>query len=219
MATKGEAATRGSTRAGRQILSRQRRPAVNRGQRVAARPGVGDELALEGAWRLRQSRRRHQQQYENALHKGLRGQGADEDMAPAAGKWRSTVLRPGGRYASQEKTPLSQDTRAGAMGPLSKDCHGPDQHPHRFAGRHADMLTLRAASAARCCWAFAGRRTAGVPCSSCLALCWRLPAWVSPLSLLSTLNASVHEAVRSTSIALLALFGLVRIWPQPTDRL
>lgn len=39
------------------------------------------------------------------------------------------------------------------------------------------------------------------------------------LSLLSTLNASVHEAVRSTSIALLALFGLVRIWPQPYDRL
>lgn len=39
------------------------------------------------------------------------------------------------------------------------------------------------------------------------------------LSLLSTLNASVHEAVRSTSIGLLALFGLVRIWPQPYDRL
>jgi len=39
------------------------------------------------------------------------------------------------------------------------------------------------------------------------------------LSLLSNLNASVHEAVRSTSVALLALFGLVRIWPQPYDRL
>lgn len=39
------------------------------------------------------------------------------------------------------------------------------------------------------------------------------------LSLLSNLNATVHEAVRSASIALLALFGLVRIWPQPYDRL
>jgi cytochrome c biogenesis protein CcdA len=39
------------------------------------------------------------------------------------------------------------------------------------------------------------------------------------LSLLSNLNASVHEAVRSTSVALLALFGMVRIWPQPYDRL
>lgn len=39
------------------------------------------------------------------------------------------------------------------------------------------------------------------------------------LSLLSNLNASVHDAVRSTSIALLVLFGLVRIWPQPYDRL
>ncbi|CAB3649235.1 cytochrome c biogenesis CcdA family protein [Achromobacter pestifer] len=39
------------------------------------------------------------------------------------------------------------------------------------------------------------------------------------LSLLSNLNATVHEAVRSASIGLLALFGLVRIWPQPYDRL
>lgn len=39
------------------------------------------------------------------------------------------------------------------------------------------------------------------------------------LSLLSNLNETVHDAVRSTSIALLALFGLVRIWPQPYDRL
>jgi cytochrome c biogenesis protein CcdA len=38
------------------------------------------------------------------------------------------------------------------------------------------------------------------------------------LSLLSNLNESVHEAVRSASIALLALFGLARIW-QPYDRL
>lgn len=37
------------------------------------------------------------------------------------------------------------------------------------------------------------------------------------LSLLSTLNETVHEAVRGTSIALLVLFGLVRIWPQPYD--
>ena len=39
------------------------------------------------------------------------------------------------------------------------------------------------------------------------------------LSLLSNLNESVHEAVRSTSIVLLALFGLARIWPEPYDRL
>ncbi|MGE8612176.1 MAG: cytochrome c biogenesis CcdA family protein [Achromobacter veterisilvae] len=39
------------------------------------------------------------------------------------------------------------------------------------------------------------------------------------LSLVSNLNASVHDAVRSASIALLALFGLARIWPQPYDRL
>jgi cytochrome c biogenesis protein CcdA len=39
------------------------------------------------------------------------------------------------------------------------------------------------------------------------------------LSLLSNLNAAVHDAVRSASIALLALFGLARIWPQPYDRL
>lgn len=39
------------------------------------------------------------------------------------------------------------------------------------------------------------------------------------LSLLSNLNETVHEAVRSASIALLALFGLARIWPQPYDRL
>lgn len=37
------------------------------------------------------------------------------------------------------------------------------------------------------------------------------------LSVLSNLNASVHDAVRHASIALLALFGLVRIWPQPYD--
>lgn len=39
------------------------------------------------------------------------------------------------------------------------------------------------------------------------------------LSVLSNLNESVHEAVRSTSIGLLALFGLARIWPRPYDRL
>lgn len=39
------------------------------------------------------------------------------------------------------------------------------------------------------------------------------------LSVLSNLNESVHEAVRATSIGLLALFGLARIWPQPYDRL
>ncbi|MBV7483102.1 cytochrome c biogenesis CcdA family protein [Bordetella sp. BOR01] len=37
------------------------------------------------------------------------------------------------------------------------------------------------------------------------------------LSLLSNLNESVHQAVRSTSIALLVLFGLARIWPRPYD--
>lgn len=39
------------------------------------------------------------------------------------------------------------------------------------------------------------------------------------LSLLSNLNESVHAAVRAASIALLALFGLARIWPGPYDRL
>lgn len=39
------------------------------------------------------------------------------------------------------------------------------------------------------------------------------------LSVLSNLNESVHEALRSASIGLLALFGLARIWPQPYDRL
>jgi len=39
------------------------------------------------------------------------------------------------------------------------------------------------------------------------------------LSLISNLNEHVHEAVRSTSIVLLALFGLARIWPGPYDRL
>ena len=37
------------------------------------------------------------------------------------------------------------------------------------------------------------------------------------LSLLSNLNESVHQAVRSTSIVLLVLFGLARIWPRPYD--
>jgi cytochrome c biogenesis protein CcdA len=39
------------------------------------------------------------------------------------------------------------------------------------------------------------------------------------LSLLSNSGALAQEAVRSTSVALLALFGLMRIWPQPYDRL
>jgi cytochrome c-type biogenesis protein len=37
------------------------------------------------------------------------------------------------------------------------------------------------------------------------------------LSLLSNLNETVHEAVRSISIVLLVLFGLARIWPRPYD--
>jgi cytochrome c-type biogenesis protein len=37
------------------------------------------------------------------------------------------------------------------------------------------------------------------------------------LSLLSNSVEVAHEAVRSTSIALLAIFGLFRIWPQPYD--
>lgn len=37
------------------------------------------------------------------------------------------------------------------------------------------------------------------------------------LSLLSNLNETVHEAVRSTSVVLLVLFGLARIWPRPYD--
>ncbi|WP_144630485.1 cytochrome c biogenesis CcdA family protein [Bordetella genomosp. 13] len=37
------------------------------------------------------------------------------------------------------------------------------------------------------------------------------------LSLLSSASLVAHEAVRSTSIVLLALFGLARIWPRPYD--
>lgn len=37
------------------------------------------------------------------------------------------------------------------------------------------------------------------------------------LSLLSRSVESTHEAIRSTSIVLLALFGLMRIWPRPYD--
>jgi cytochrome c biogenesis protein CcdA len=37
------------------------------------------------------------------------------------------------------------------------------------------------------------------------------------LSLLSRSVESTHEAIRSTSVALLALFGLMRIWPRPYD--
>ncbi len=37
------------------------------------------------------------------------------------------------------------------------------------------------------------------------------------LSLLSNSIEFVHEGVRSASIALLAIFGLLRIWPQPYD--
>lgn len=39
------------------------------------------------------------------------------------------------------------------------------------------------------------------------------------LSLLSNASEGAHEAVRASSIVLLALFGLARIWPQPYDRL
>ena len=37
------------------------------------------------------------------------------------------------------------------------------------------------------------------------------------LSLLANLSAVTHEGVRAVSVALLALFGLVRVWPQPYD--
>lgn len=39
------------------------------------------------------------------------------------------------------------------------------------------------------------------------------------LSLLSSASETAHETVRASSIVLLAVFGLARIWPQPYDRL
>ncbi|OZI40577.1 cytochrome C biogenesis protein [Bordetella genomosp. 1] len=37
------------------------------------------------------------------------------------------------------------------------------------------------------------------------------------LSLLTSISTGTHEAVRNVSVALLAVFGLMRIWPQPYD--
>ncbi|MFJ1299906.1 cytochrome c biogenesis CcdA family protein [Pseudomonadota bacterium AL_CKDN230030165-1A_HGKHYDSX7] len=39
------------------------------------------------------------------------------------------------------------------------------------------------------------------------------------LSLLTNLSVIAHETVRTVSVVLLALFGVMRVWPQPYDRL